>query len=52
MFGNIKAEMHQPVLVKGYPQEKDFKLQDRLAEQSLQKLQELGDIRKKCDSNI
>ena len=29
---NLKVELLEPVLIKGYPEEKDFKLLDKLAE--------------------
>jgi flavorubredoxin len=35
MLGNLKAQMLQPVLVKGFPREEDFKALDRLADDIL-----------------
>ena len=40
MLTNLKAEMLQPVLVKGYPREEDFKSLDRLADEILKKHKE------------
>jgi flavorubredoxin len=40
MLTNLKAEMLPPVLVKGHPQEEDFKSLDRLADQIQKKHQE------------
>jgi len=40
MLTNIKAEILQPVLVKGYPKEEDFKSLNRLADEILKKHEE------------
>ena len=40
MLTNLKAEMLQPVLVKGYPREEDFKALNRLADEILNKHKE------------
>ncbi|MGB2981185.1 MAG: FprA family A-type flavoprotein, partial [Candidatus Zixiibacteriota bacterium] len=40
MLTNLKAEMLQPVLVKGYPKNEDFKSLDRLADDILRKHKE------------
>jgi flavorubredoxin len=37
---NLKAEMLEPVLVKGHPKEEDFKSLDRLADEILKRHQE------------
>jgi flavorubredoxin len=33
MLTNLKAEMLEPVLIKGYPKEEDFKALDKLADE-------------------
>jgi flavorubredoxin len=40
MLTNLKAEMLEPVLVKGHPREEDFKSLDKLADEILKKHQE------------
>jgi len=40
MLSSLKAEILQPVLVKGYPREEDFESLDRLAEEILKKHKE------------
>jgi flavorubredoxin len=42
MLGSVGAEIIEPVLVKGFPRESDFKMLDSLAEKILQKHKELG----------
>ncbi|OQA21118.1 MAG: Flavo-diiron protein FprA1 [Actinobacteria bacterium ADurb.Bin346] len=42
MLGSLGAEIIEPVLVKGYPKEADFKMLDELAEKIRAKHQELG----------
>lgn len=42
MLGSSGAEIIEPVLVKGYPKEADFKMLDELAEKIRAKHQELG----------
>ena len=42
MLGSVGAEILEPVLVKGFPKEADFKLLDGLADKILQKHTELG----------
>ncbi len=37
ILANLKVEIIDPVIVKGYPKEEDFKLLDRLADEILQK---------------
>lgn len=33
MISNLKVELIEPVVVKGYPREEDFKLLEKLAEE-------------------
>jgi flavorubredoxin len=40
MLTNLKAEMIEPVLIKGHPKEEDFKSLDRLADEILKRHQE------------
>ncbi|UCB52433.1 MAG: FprA family A-type flavoprotein [Candidatus Zixiibacteriota bacterium] len=40
MLSNLKAEMLQPVLVKGHPKDEDFRSLDRLADEILRKHKE------------
>jgi flavorubredoxin len=42
MLGSVGAEILEPVLVKGFPKEADFKMLDNLADKILQKHTELG----------
>jgi flavorubredoxin len=42
MLGSVGAEILEPVIVKGFPKEADFKLLDSLADKILQKHTELG----------
>jgi len=42
MLGSVGAEILEPVLVKGFPKEADFKLLDSLADKILQKHTEAG----------
>ena len=42
LLGNLKAEMLEPVYIKGAPREKDFEALDRLADAILSKHRELG----------
>jgi flavorubredoxin len=42
MLGSVGAEILEPVLVKGFPKEEDFKMLDSLADKILQKHKELG----------
>jgi flavorubredoxin len=42
MLGSVGAEILDPVLVKGFPKEADFKMLDNLADKILQKHTELG----------
>jgi flavorubredoxin len=42
MLGSVGAEIIEPVLVKGFPKEADFKMLDSLADKILQKHKELG----------
>ena len=37
LVGNIHAEILEPVIVKGYPREEDFKSLDKLADEILKK---------------
>jgi flavorubredoxin len=37
MITNLKVEFIEPVIIKGYPREEDFKSLDRLADEILQK---------------
>jgi flavorubredoxin len=37
MLNNLKVEMIEPVIVKGYPKEDDFKALDRLADEILKR---------------
>ncbi|MCK4255466.1 FprA family A-type flavoprotein [candidate division WOR-3 bacterium] len=37
MLGNLKVEIIEPVIVKGYPREEDFRSLDRLADEILKK---------------
>ncbi len=41
MLSNIKAEFIEPVLIKGYPKEEDFKKLDRLSERICDKIKHL-----------
>lgn len=42
MITNIKAEIIEPVYIKGYPKEEDFRSLDKLADQIYNKHRELG----------
>jgi len=42
MLGSVGAEILEPVLVKGFPKEEDFKMLDSLADKILQKHKEIG----------
>jgi flavorubredoxin len=42
MLTNLKVELIEPVIVKGYPREDDFRSLDRLADEILHKHQEFG----------
>lgn len=42
LLGSVGAEILEPVLVKGFPKEEDFKMLDSLADKILQKHKELG----------
>jgi flavorubredoxin len=42
ILGSLGAEVIEPVLIKGYPKEGDFKLLDELAEKVMAKHKELG----------
>lgn len=42
MLGNLKAEMFEPVIARGFPAEQDFVELDKLADQILMKHKELG----------
>lgn len=42
MITNIKAEIIEPVYIKGYPKEEDFKSLDKLADEIYNKHKELG----------
>jgi flavorubredoxin len=42
MIGNLKVEVIEPVMVKGFPREKDFEALDRLADAIVKKHKELG----------
>ena len=42
MLGSVGAEILEPVIIKGFPKEADFKLLDSLADKILQKHTELG----------
>jgi flavorubredoxin len=45
LIPNIKAEILEPVVIKGYPKEQDFMLLEELAEKIVQKHAELGVIK-------
>ncbi|MBN1456468.1 MAG: FprA family A-type flavoprotein [Sedimentisphaerales bacterium] len=45
LIPNLKAEILEPVLIKGYPKEQDFVLLDELAEKIVEKHTELGVIK-------
>ena len=40
LFGNLKLEFIEPVLIKGKPKEKDFEKLDKLAESIIAKYKE------------
>jgi hypothetical protein len=42
MLPNLKVELLEPILCKGYPREADFKALDNLAEAIAQKHEEQG----------
>jgi len=42
LISNIKVELVEPVYIKGYPKENDFKLLDKLAEEINKKHKEIG----------
>jgi len=42
MITNIKAEIIEPVYIKGYPKEEDFRSLDKLADGIYNKHKELG----------
>lgn len=42
MLNNLKVEIIEPVIAKGYPKENDFKSLDRLAETILEKHRQIG----------
>jgi len=42
LISNIKVELIEPVYIKGYPKENDFKLLDKLAEEINKKHKEIG----------
>ena len=42
MMPNLKAEILEPVIVKGFPKDKDFSALDKLADEILKKHKELG----------
>lgn len=42
MLGNLKVEIVEPVVVKGYPKEEDFKKLDKLAEEIFKKHENLN----------
>jgi len=44
MVGNLKVELIEPVLIKGYPKDEDFKALDRLADEILEKHKSAGII--------
>ena len=41
MLTNLKVEIIEPVVIKGYPKEEDFKALDRLADEILAKHKEI-----------
>jgi len=46
MFSNLKVEVLDPVVIKGFPKEADFKALERLAEEILNKHMELGIVKR------
>ncbi len=42
MLPNLKAEILEPVITKGYPKDKDFLALDRLSDDILSRHKELG----------
>lgn len=46
LLTNLKVEMIEPVIIKGYPKESDFKSLDRLADDILQKHREYNIVKK------
>jgi len=45
MISNLKVEILEPVVIKGFPKENDFKALNRLAEEILNKHMELGIVK-------
>ena len=44
MMANLKAEILEPVVIKGHPKEADFAALDRLADEILAKHKEIGAV--------
>lgn len=42
MIPNLKVELIEPVIIKGYPKEEDFRMLDRLADDIVKKHKEIG----------
>jgi len=45
MISNLKVEILEPVVIKGFPKENDFKALNRLTEEILNKHMELGIVK-------